>query len=84
MSTSNPTTAAPETERLLTAKEVSVVLGLATGTIYNLRSAGRFAPAILLGNAVRWERDDVLEWARQFKEGRTVAQKAVAALKAVA
>ncbi|MEY9950581.1 helix-turn-helix transcriptional regulator [Leifsonia sp. EB34] len=62
-----------EADSLLTVKQAAEILGLATGTVYNLRSAGRFAPAIVIGKSVRWERADVLAWARAFKEGQPLS-----------
>ena len=68
MSTTLLTT--PQTDRLLNAAEAARMLGIAPGTLYNLRSEDRFAPAIVLGRALRWEPSDLLMWARQFKEGQ--------------
>jgi predicted DNA-binding transcriptional regulator AlpA len=63
-----------DTSRLLKAPEAAALLGLATGTLHNLRSAGRFAPAIVLGDrALRWEAEDLLTWARSHKEGTRTA-----------
>ena len=64
------TATAPQTDRLLTATEAARMLGIAPGTLYNLRCKDRFAPAIVLGRALRWETSDLLMWARQFKEGQ--------------
>ena len=68
MSTTLLTT--PQTDRLLNAAEAARMLGIAPGTLYNLRSEDRFAPAIVLGRTLRWETSDLLMWARQFKEGQ--------------
>ena len=58
-------------EGLLTAKQSAKFVGLAYGTVLNMRSAGTFPPAIMLGpKTPRWERDDLLIWARRFKEGQ--------------
>jgi predicted DNA-binding transcriptional regulator AlpA len=59
------------THRLLDARGAAAFLGLAYGTVHNMRAAGTFPPAIVLGpKAVRRERDDLLAWARRFKEGQ--------------
>ena len=55
---------------LLTASESAAFLRISTGTLYNHRNSGDFAPAIVLGSsrALRWEAQDLLEWARARKE----------------
>lgn len=59
------------TEGLLNAKQSARYVGLAYGTVLNMRSAGTFPPAIMLGpKSPRWEREDLLAWARRFKEGQ--------------
>lgn len=63
------TTTAEAPTRLLDAAGASELLGISRGTLYNLRNADRFAPAIVLGRGtLRWEAQDLIDWARQFKE----------------
>ncbi|GAA1226588.1 helix-turn-helix domain-containing protein [Rhodoglobus aureus] len=60
--------------KLLNAAGASALLGISRGTLYNLRSADAFAPAIVLGRGtLRWEAQDLLAWARQHKEQAVAA-----------
>jgi len=68
------TTTAEAPPKLLDASGASELLGISRGTLYNLRNADRFAPAIVLGRGtLRWETQDLLTWARQYKEGTVAA-----------
>ena len=57
-----------ETTRFLDAGAAAALLGIGRGTLYNLRSADQFAPAIRIGRALRWEAGALLDWARAQNE----------------
>ena len=54
---------------LLDATGAAALLGLTRGSLYNLRNAGDFAPAVVIGRGtLRWEPADLMAWARGKKE----------------
>lgn len=55
-----------ETTALLTVRRVATITGLATRTVWRYRDAGFLPPAVRIGSAVRWRRNDIEEW---IKEG---------------
>jgi excisionase family DNA binding protein len=59
-------------DRLLTPRELSVLIALAQRTIYNRRATGSdLPPAILLGRHVRFKLSDVHQWMERHKEDRS-------------
>lgn len=53
--------------RLLTTEELTRLLGVCRGTIYNLRRAGRLKP-VYLGRAVRYRLEDVRRLIEESQE----------------
>lgn len=59
-------------DRLLTPRELSVLIALAQRTIYNRRATGGdLPPAIVLGRNVRFKLSDVRQWMEHHKEDRS-------------
>lgn len=66
-------------DRLLTPRELSVLIALAQRTIYNRRATGGdLPPAILLGRHVRFKLSDVHQWMERHKEDRSELPSAAA------
>lgn len=57
-----------EEQRLWTLDDVSVYLGVATGTLYHWRMRGEAPPAIKLGKHLRFDPAAVMQWAREHAE----------------
>jgi excisionase family DNA binding protein len=52
-----------ENQVLLSAEEISEMLGINKSFLYSLKSAGRLPPSIRLSRrAVRWRKSDVMRW----------------------
>ena len=58
---------APES-RLLTVREVAVLLRLHEKTVYSMVARGEL-PSIRLGRRVRFSRDDIIRWLSARREG---------------
>jgi predicted DNA-binding transcriptional regulator AlpA len=54
-------------DRLLTSKEAASLLGMAVGTLTNLRWRGEGPPYIKKGRFVRYWLSDLLAWANRDK-----------------
>lgn len=47
---------------LVDAGEVAKMLGIGTRTVWRLHSGGRIPAPIRLGGAVRWRRQELIDW----------------------
>ncbi len=47
---------------LVTAAELAGMMQISTRTLWRLRSAGSIPQPVRLGGAVRWRRDELLDW----------------------
>ncbi len=52
----------PSPKRLITAKELSEILGVHPRTISRMLSSGRLIQPIRLGGSVRWRLGEVEQW----------------------
>ena len=58
-----------EPDRLLTAKEVTKMVGIAPATLYRLVKKGQFPPGLTMGSTCRrWRRSQVWEYVAQCEE----------------
>lgn len=64
----SPTPAEPE-RLLLSVQEVAATLGLGVRTVWRLASARRLAQPVRIGRAVRWRRQDVLDFVEALRPG---------------
>lgn len=67
----SPTPAEPE-RLLLPVDQVAQMLGLGVRTVWRLTSARRLAAPVRIGRAVRWRRQDVLEFVDALRPGDEV------------
>jgi excisionase family DNA binding protein len=65
----------PAVEALLLAdKAAAAMAGVSRATWHRLRAAGKLPPAVRLGRAVRWRRDELVAWIEAgCPDGRTWA-----------
>lgn len=66
----------PNTQQLMTIKELAEFLNISEKTIRNLRSKGEGPRAVKIGGSVRWRRETVEQYIRQQEELDTAAQAA--------
>lgn len=52
-------------KKLLTAKEVAEILGVAQSTVYKLKKEG--LPYLKIGGSVKFDEDDLAEWIEKCK-----------------
>ncbi len=50
------------TPALLSAAQVSVMLGISVRTLWRLKSAGKIPTTVRVGNSVRWRREELIAW----------------------
>jgi excisionase family DNA binding protein len=59
---------------LIPDTEAAALAGVSRATWHRLRSAGKLPPAVRLGRAVRWRRDEIAGWIQSgCPDGRTWA-----------
>jgi len=51
-----------EQARLLNAKQVGLILGISSRSVFRLRACGKLPPAVKVGGALRFKHSDILEW----------------------
>lgn len=54
--------------RLLNIDDVAQLMGVTVGTVRNLRSEGRFVPAVRIGRHLRWQFPDIGIWLQNQRE----------------
>ena len=54
-------------DRLLTSEEAARMMGVAVGTLANMRNKGKGPPFIKKGRYVRYWESDIREWAEKDK-----------------
>ncbi len=50
------------TVRLLTIKDLCVLIGISRRTIYRIRASGQLPAPIRIGGRVRWRPEDIERW----------------------
>ncbi|MBN2136311.1 MAG: helix-turn-helix domain-containing protein [Sedimentisphaerales bacterium] len=53
---------ASDTDRLLTAKDVSAMLNLSKRQVFRLHSCGKIPRPIRIGGSVRWAKSTIAKW----------------------
>lgn len=60
-------------DRLVTAREVSELTGIAVGTLGNWRSTGRGPKFLKIYGGVYYDPSDIREWFSRFEKGKKSA-----------
>jgi len=63
---------------------VASLLNVSPHTVWDWRKNGKLPPAHLFGRAVRWHRDDILQWAAARKESQALISRPAVAIKDLA
>lgn len=47
---------------LITVHDVATILGISVRSVWRLRDSGQIISSVRVGGAVRWRRDEILQW----------------------
>ena len=64
------TSTAPPEPLLLSARDLSSLLGVSTRSVWRLRDSGNLPPPIQLGRLVRWRRAAIDRWLEELNSPR--------------
>jgi len=68
----------------LDASGVAKLLSVSVHTVWDWRKNGELPPAYLFGRSVRWKREEILQWAEERREKRSLNSRPAVAIKDLA